>query len=59
MEEHDILADHSDVAAHGAAIDLAQIVAVDGDGALLGIIEAEHQAGDGALARTRRTDQRE
>src|SRR5690606_1524289 len=47
----EILEDDADVAAKIGGGELADVDAVDGDGALFGLVEARHQLDDGGLAR--------
>src|SRR5690606_35954650 len=55
----EILEDDADVAAKIGGGELADVDAVDGDGALFGLVEARHQLDDGGLARPVLTDKRD
>ena len=59
MEDERRLIDEHDVAPQILERDVAQIVAVERHGALVGIEQPEHQVGDRRLAAAARADERE
>ena len=57
MEQRRILRDQADLAAQRVQGEIAQVMAIDADRSTLGIIEAQQQADEGRLPRTREADQ--
>ncbi len=57
VEEHDLLADEGDVGAQGGQRELADVDAVEQDGARVGKVEARHQVHERALAAAGVADQ--
>ncbi len=57
VEQHDLLADEGDVGAQGGQRELADVDAVEQDGARVGTVEARHQVRERALAAAGVADQ--
>ena len=57
-EQQGLLEDDAELAPHVGELQVAHVVAVDPDAALLGVVEARQQADERRLARARRPDDR-
>ncbi len=59
MVAHEVLEDHADVRAQRVQVVLAQVVAVEQDAALVGVVEARQQLDQRGLAGAVLADQRQ